>query len=127
MIKDFLIINITGNKDSIDLRLNNKFFTKEIQRNTKNSETLVNKILVFLNNNKAVVDVNFSIIINLGPGSFSAIRTALSIAKGIRLSKGANIYGYKDTQLLEFKLKNIEILIKGILIENKLIKPIYLS
>jgi len=127
MIKDFLIINITGNKDSIGLRLNNKFFTKEIQRNTKNSETLVNKILVFLNNNKAVVDVNFSIIINLGPGSFSAIRTALSIAKGIRLSKGANIYGYKDTQLLEFKLKNIEILIKGILIENKLIKPIYLS
>ena len=127
MIKDFLIINITGNKDSIGLKLNNKFFTKEIQRNTKNSETLVNKILVFLNNNKAVVDVNFSIIINLGPGSFSAIRTALSIAKGIRLSKGANIYGYKDTQLLEFKLKNIEILIKGILIENKLIKPIYLS
>ena len=127
MIKDFLIINITGNKDSIGLRLNNKFFTKEIQRNTKNSETLVNKILVFLNNNKAVVDVNFSIIINLGPGSFSAIRTALSIAKGIRLSKGASIYGYKDTQLLEFKLKNIEILIKGIPMENKLIKPIYIS
>ena len=127
MIKDFLIINITGNKDSIGLKLNNKFFTKEIQRNTKNSETLVNKILVFLNNNKAVVDVNFSIIINLGPGSFSAIRTALSIAKGIRLSKGVSIYGYKDTQLLEFKVKNIEILIKGISMENKLIKPIYIS
>ena len=43
------------------------------------------------------------------------------IAKKIRL------YGYKDDDLLEFNMKNIEELMKKKLIENKLIKPIYLS
>jgi tRNA A37 threonylcarbamoyladenosine modification protein TsaB len=63
----------------------------------------------------------------MGPGSFSGIRISLSIAKGIKISKGAQIFGYKDSQLAKFDLKNIEILIEKNLLENKLIKPIYIS
>ena len=37
------------------------------------------------------------------------------------------IYGYKGTDLAEFNLKNIELLFKKNLIENNLIKPVYLS
>ena len=127
MIKDFLIINITGNKDSIGLRINNKFFIKELKKNINEKESLVNKIMLFLDSNKAKIDKNFSIIVNLGPGSFSYIRKSLSIAKGINISKKSKLYGYKDAQLSEFNLKNIEFLIKKNLLENKLIKPVYIS
>tara|TARA_B100001093_G_C26713938_1_gene964737 strand:+ start:838 stop:1221 length:384 start_codon:yes stop_codon:yes gene_type:complete len=127
MIKDFLIINITGNKDSIGLRINNKFFIKELQKNINEKESLVNKIMLFLDSNKAKIDKNFSIIVNLGPGSFSYIRKSLSIAKGINISKKSKLYGYKDAQLSEFNLKNIEFLIRENLLENKLIKPVYIS
>ena len=49
------------------------------------------------------------------------------MAKGIKLSKGAKLYGYKSNLLNEFNLKNIELLIEKNLLENKLIKPLYIS
>ena len=47
--------------------------------------------------------------------------------KGIKIANGAKLYGYRDSHLAEFNLKNIELLIKKDLLENNLIKPVYLS
>ena len=127
MIKDFLIINFTGKNNFIGLKTNNKLFIKKLQTNKKNNESLVNNIFDFIKEKKAIIDKNFSIIVNIGPGSFSGIRISLAVAKGIKISKGARLYGYKDLNLTEFNLKNIELLIKENLIENNLIKPFYLS
>ena len=127
MIKDFLIINCTGKNDSIGLRANSNFFIEKFQTNIENNETLVNKILEFLKKHKAKVDKDFSIIVNIGPGSFSTVRISLAVAKGMQISKGARLYGYKDSVLNEFNLKNIEFLIQKNLLENELIKPVYLS
>ena len=127
MIKDFLIINCTGKNDSIGLRINNNFFVKKFQINNKANDRLVGNIAEFLKKNKANVDKNFSIIVNQGPGSFSSIRVSLAVAKGIKLSKGAKLFGYKGDLLNEFNLKNIELLIEKNLLENKLIKPLYIS
>ncbi len=127
MIKDFLIINCTGKNDSIGLRVNNNFFIQEFQTNIKNNEKLVNNILGFLKKNNAKINKNFSIIVNIGPGSFSMIRTSLAVAKGIQISKESRLYGYKNSNLTKFNLKNIEFLIKNNLLENELIKPVYLS
>ena len=80
-----------------------------------------------LRGRNAKIDNNFSVIVNIGPGSFSGIRISLAIAKGIKISKGAKLYGYKNSNLVKFDLKNIELLIKKNLIENNLIKPVYLS
>ena len=55
------------------------------------------------------------------------MRISLAIAKGIKISKGARLYGYKNSILNEFNLKNIEFLIENSLLENELIKPVYLS
>ena len=84
-------------------------------------------ILNFTNKHKANIDKNFSILINNGPGSFSTIRVALSIAKGIKISNNVQLFGFKDKDLSQFNLENIEVLINKSLIEKKLIKPLYLS
>jgi len=128
MIKDFLIINCTGkNNDSIGLKINNNFFIKEIQTNIKNNETIIADICKILSDNNVNFSENFSVIVNIGPGSFSKIRTSLSIAKGIKIAKKTKIYGFQDCKLKKFDLESIEFLIKNNLIENKLIKPVYLS
>ena len=127
MVRDFLIINFTGKNDSIGLRVNNNFFIKKLQTNIRNNGLLVNNIFDFIKQKNAKPNENFSIIVNIGPGSFSGIRISLAIAKGIKIAKGAKIYGYRDSDLVEFNLKNIELLIKKNLIENNLIKPVYLS
>ena len=127
MIKNFLIISCTGKNDSIGLKVDNKFFTKKIQTNIRSYSLLVDNILIFLKKNKVKLDKNFSIIVNTGPGSFSALRISISVAKGIKIAVGLKLYGFINDNLGEFNLKNIEFLIENNLIENKLIKPHYLS
>ena len=127
MIKDFLIINCTGKNDKIGLKIDNNFFIHDFQTKIKNNEILVSTILNFTNKHKANIDNNFSILINSGPGSFSTIRVALSVAKGIKISNNVKLFGFKDSDLSQFNLENIEVLINKNLIEKKLIKPLYLS
>ncbi len=126
-MKDFLIISCTGQKDKIGLKLNNNFFIHDLQTKIHNNEVLVSTILNFINKHKANIDKNFSVLVNYGPGSFSTLRIAISVAKGIRISKKVNLFGYKNSDLSQFTLENIEILIKKNLLEKKLIKPLYLS
>jgi len=202
IIRDFLIINCTGKNDSIALKTNNKFFIKKLQTNLIKNEILALEIANFIKKHNIKLDSNFSIFINTGPGSFSGVRTSLSIVKGIELVKNTNNYGYnnfllnaapylaekkkivsiqkiknlyycctgtfeenyfftspkiidlnkyqesevlfivpdeikndeiikninsKKIRIATFSLKNIDLLIENKLVENKLIKPIYLS
>ena len=127
MIKDFLIINCTGKNDKIGLRVNNNFFIHDFQTKIKNNEILVLTILNLTNKHKAKINENFSILVNNGPGSFSTIRVALSIAKGIKISNNIKLFGFKNSDLAQFSLENIEVLINKNLLEKKLIKPLYLS
>ena len=127
MIKNFFIINFTGKNDSIGLKVDNNFFVKKLQTNIRKNDLLVNSVFDLISEKKVKIDRNFSILVNVGPGSFSGIRISIAAAKGIKIVTGANIYGYKDNDLGDFNLKNIELLIKKNLLQNKLIKPIYLS
>ena len=127
MIKDFLIISCTGKNDKIGLKINNNFFIHDFQTKIQNNEKLVSTILNLTNKHKANIDNNFSILINNGPGSFSTIRVALSVAKGIKISNNVKLFGFKNSDLPQFNLENIEVLINKNLIEKKLIKPLYLS
>ena len=127
MINDFLIINCTGKNDKIGLKINNNFFIHDFQTKIQNNEILVSTILNLTNKHKANIDENFSILVNNGPGSFSTIRVALSIAKGIKISNNVKLFGFKNADLSQFNLENIELLINKNLLEKKLIKPLYLS
>ena len=127
MIKDFLIISCTGTNDKIGLKVNNNFFIHDFQTKIQNNEILVSTILNLINKHKANIDKDFTVLVNNGPGSFSTIRVALAVAKGIKISNNVNLFGYKNEDLLQFNLENIEVLINKNLIENKLIKPLYFS
>ena len=127
MIKDFLIINCTGKNDKIGLKINNNFFIHDFQTKIKNNEILVSTILNLTNKYKANIDKHFTVLVNNGPGSFSTIRVALAVAKGIKISSNIKLYGFKNENLPTFNLENIEILIKKNLLEKNLIKPLYLS
>ena len=49
------------------------------------------------------------------------------MAKGIKISKKINIFGFKNSDLGQFNLANIELLINKDLLQKNLIKPLYLS
>ena len=127
MIKDFIILNCIGKDDKIGLRINKNFYIHELDYKIKNNDQLVSNILNIVKKYKVNIDNKFSIIVNIGPGSFSSIRTSLSVAKGMKITKKIYLYGFKNSDLKQFDLANIELLISKNLIQNKLIKPIYLS
>ena len=127
MIKDFIILNCIGKDDKIGLRINENFYIHELDFKVNNNDQIVLNILNLVKKYKVNIDNKLSIIVNIGPGSFSSIRTSLSVAKGIKISKNIYLYGFKNSDLKQFDLANIELLISKYLIQNKLIKPIYLS
>ena len=127
MIKDFLILNCIGKNDKIGLRINNKFFFHDFDHNVNNNDQLVQSILNIIKKYKVNFNNNFSVLVNNGPGSFSTTRVAVAVAKGIKISKKINIFGFKNSDLGQFNLVNIELLIKKSLLQKNLIKPLYIS
>ena len=127
MIKDFIILNCIGKNDKIGLKVNNNFFIHHFDQKIKNNDQLVTSILNLIKKHKVNFDKTFSILVNNGPGSFSSIRASLAVAKGIKISKNIKIFGFKNSDLPQFSLANIEVLINKNLLEINLIKPLYSS
>ena len=127
MIKDFLIMNCIGENDRLGLRVKNSFFIHEFDHKVNKNDQLVPNILNLLKKHKVILNNKFSIIVNNGPGSFSSLRNSISAAKGMKISKNVNLYAFNNSDLKQFDLENIELLIAKGLVQNKLIKPIYLS
>ena len=127
MIKDFLIISCTGNNDKIGLKINNNFFIHNFQTKIYKNELLVSTILNLITKHKVNIDNKFSILVNCGPGSFSSLRASIAAAKGIKISNKTTLYGFTNSDLGQFNLVNIELLIENKLVQKNLIKPIYLS
>ena len=127
MIKNFLIISCIGKDDKLGLRINKDFFVHDFDKKKIKYELLVSEILKFIEIHQVKLNKEFSVILNRGPGSFSAVRIALAVAKGLEISKKIMLFGYKNNDLKLFNIENIEKLLDKKLIEKKLIKPIYLS
>ena len=126
-MNNFLIISCTGKNDKLGLKINKEFFIRNLFEKKNLSENLVEEISNFTKECNVNIDKNFSVIVNLGPGSFSSIRVSIAVAKGLEISKKVKIFGYNGADLKVFDKENVEKLVKRNLIEKKLIKPIYLS
>ena len=127
MIKNFLILNCIGKKDKIGIKINDRFYIHDFDQKVNNNDQLVLSILNLVKKHKVNINNNFSILVNNGPGSFSSIRVSIAVAKGMKISKKINLYGYKNADLGQFNLINIELLIKKNLAQKNLIKPLYIS
>ena len=127
MIKNFLILNCIGKNDKIGIKINDRFYIHDFDQKVNNNDQLVLSILNLVKKHKVNINNNFSILVNNGPGSFSSIRVSLAVAKGIKISKKINLYGYKNADLGQFNLINIKLLIKKNLAQKNLIKPLYIS
>ena len=127
MIKNFLILNCIGKNDKIGIKIDNRFYIHDLNLKVNKNDQLISNILNMIKKYKVNISNEFSLLINSGPGSFSSIRVSLAVAKGIKITKKIHIYGYKNSDLGEFNLANIEILIKKKLLQKNLIKPTYLS
>jgi tRNA A37 threonylcarbamoyladenosine modification protein TsaB len=127
MIKNFLILNCIGKNDKIGIKINDRFYIHDFDQKVNNNDKLVLSILNLVKKHKININNNFSILVNNGPGSFSSIRVSIAVAKGMKISKKINLYGYKNADLGQFNLINIELLIKKNLAQKNLIKPLYIS
>ena len=127
MIKNFLILNCIGKDNKIGLKVDKDFYIHALDQKVNNNDQLVLTILNLIKKHKVNFDRSFSVLVNYGPGSFSSIRIALAVAKGIKISKKIDLFGFKNKDLGQFSLDNIDLLIKKKLLQKNLIKPIYLS
>ena len=113
MIKDFLILNFIGKVNQIGLRVNSHFYIHDFDKKTDNDQ-LVLSVINMIKKYKVNINKNFSVLVNNGPGSFSSMRASLAVAKGIKISKKINLFGYKNSDLGQLNRANIELLIKKI-------------
>ena len=91
---NFLSIDCSTDLFSLFIKTKNKTFSKILQSDKSNMDSLMKNILDFFNENGLKFNDISSIFVNQGPGNFSGLRGSLSIAKGISLSKNLNLYGY---------------------------------
>ena len=72
-------------------------------------------------------DVIDKVLVNLGPGKFSSIRTSISTLKALNILYKFKIYGFssKDVEKSNYS-RVLQLLKKDKLIKN-LIKPLYMS
>jgi len=91
---NFLSIDCSTDLGSLFIKVENKTFNKILQRDKYSNDLLMKQILDFFAEN----NLNFSdiseILVNQGPGNFSALRSSLATAKGIGLAKNLKLFGY---------------------------------
>jgi tRNA threonylcarbamoyl adenosine modification protein YeaZ len=94
VIMNFLSIDCSTDSSSLFIKYENNAFSKILQSVKSSNDLLMHEILDFFIKNKLKFDDIDQIFVNQGPGNFSNLRTSLSIAKGVSISKNLNLYGY---------------------------------
>ena len=93
-IMNFLSIDCSTDLGSLFIKVENKTFNKILQSDKYSNDLLMKQILdFFVENDLSFSDIS-EILVNQGPGNFSALRSSLATAKGISLAKNLKLFGY---------------------------------
>jgi len=96
MNKNFLVLDFTGLNKNIIFKFKNKFFINKIKTDSNNNQGIIDNILNLIKGTNIKTKEKFDVLVNLGPGSFSGIRISLAVAKGIKLIKKINLFGFNS-------------------------------
>ena len=126
-IKKSLIIDAASEKIIFKIIDNDKIYTNEYENCRKNFDKFAILLFKFMYKNMTSFSVIDKVLIKLGPGKFSAIRTSISTLKALKLIYKFKIYGFsaKDLKKSDY-LSVLNLVKKGKLIKN-LINPLYMS
>ena len=126
-VKKSLIIDAANEKIIFKIIDKNKTYTNEYENSRKNFDKFALLLFKFLDKKMMSFDIIEKVLVNLGPGKYSSIRTSISTLKALNLIYKFNIYGFssKDVEKHDYS-RVFELFKKGKLIK-KLIKPLYMS
>ena len=126
-IKKNLIIDAANEKIIFKIIDKNKTYTSEYDNSRKNFDKFAMLLFKFLDKKKVNFKLVEKVMVNLGPGKYSSIRTSLSTLKALNLIYKFKIYGFSSKDVEKYEYSRVfELLKKGKLIK-KLIKPLYMS
>jgi len=96
MNKNFLVLDFTRLNKNIVFKFKDKFFINKIKTDGNNNQEIIDDILNLIKRANIKTKEKFDVLVNLGPGSFSGIRISLAVAKGIKLIKKVNLFGFNS-------------------------------
>jgi len=122
-----LIIDTASEEIVLKIISNGKEYNIKHDNSRKNFDELVNLVFNFLKENHIDLSIIDNVFINQGPGKYTSIRSAISLVKGLKITKNINVYGYYNSQIIN---NNHNILLQ-LLEEGRLtkdfIQPKYLN
>ena len=122
-----LIIDTAGEKIFFIIIANDKEYSITHDNSRENFDKLVKLDFNFLEENDLHVSKIDNVFINQGPGKYTSIRSALSLAKALKVSKKLNIYGYYKSQITNNNYNILVNLLKEGRLTKDFIQPKYLN
>ena len=122
-----LIIDATKEEVFFSVITETQSYTSSYINSRENFDKFIELLLIFLKKYKIQLKDIEKIFINQGPGKLSSIRTSISIAKAIALSKNIVLIGFNAKDFDGKNYKKILKLEKKNMLNKELIKPHYSS
>ena len=122
-----LIIDTAGEKIILKIITNNKEYNIQHDNCRENFDELVKLVFNFLAENRVDLSIIDNVFINQGPGKYTSIRSAISVAKAIKISKKISIYGYNSDQIDDNDYHILLKLLKEDRLTKNFIQPKYLN
>ena len=122
-----LIIDATKEEVFFSVITESQSYTTTYINSRENFDKFIYLLLIFLKKYKIELKDIEKIFVNQGPGKLSSIRTSISIAKAIALSKNIILIGFNSKDFDGRNYKKILKLEKEGMLNKELIKPLYSS
>ncbi len=122
-----LIIDATKEEVFFSVITESQSYTTTYINSRENFDKFIDLLLIFLKKYKIELKDIGKIFVNQGPGKLSSIRTSISIAKAIALSKNISLFGFDSKDFDGKDYKKILKLENKNLLNKDLIKPHYSS
>ena len=124
-----LIIDATKEEVFFSVITDSQSYTTTYINSRENFDKFIELLLIFLKKYKIQLKDIEKIFVNQGPGKLSSIRTSISIAKAIALSKNISLFGFdsndfdgnfelgRSRNLLIPRFRNANIIPKGLYLQ----------